>query len=327
MAMILPLLLVILLAALFAWLATRAWRARSALVRWPGLALSGLLALALAVVAVVGLIGIYRLNVAPYRYTVSDVQVAMTPENIARGEKLAHICIDCHSSTGDLPLDGSAFDFLADPSAPPVGSLWGPNLTSGGRLKDWSDGEILRALREGVGKDGRPLVIMTSQAFKYMSDEDAQALVAYLRSQPAVERDLPRRDLNLLGAIFFGAGLFPTSAQEPITAPVVAPAPGSEAYGEYLVYATGCRDCHGENLDGVVQNGPPGLSAPNLLTSMPAWEEAKFLALFRSGKLPNGRGVDPMVMPWKSYGETFTDQDLKDIYNYLHGLPALGVTE
>lgn len=321
MSTILPLLLLVFLTVLFAWLATRAWRSRRAWVRWPGLVLSGLLALLLAGVTMLGLIGLYRLNVAPDRYTVSDMQVAMTQENIARGERLSNICIDCHASSGALPLDGSSMDFLGDPSAPPVGTLWGPNLTPGGRLKDWSDGEILRALREGIGKDGRPLIIMASQAFKHMSDEDAQAIVAYLRSQPAVERDLPERDLNLLAAVLVGGGMFPTSAQPPITAPVVAPAAGSPDYGKYLVSATGCADCHGERLDGVVTGGGPGVAAPDLTASMPAWQEEEFFTFFRSGKLPGGRAVDPMAMPWNSYDKAFSDQDLKDIYTYLHSLP------
>ena len=82
-------------------------------------------------------------------------------------------------------------------------------MTPGGPLKDWSDGEIVRAIREGLDRDGRPLLIMPSDAFHHLSDDDVQNLVAYLRSQPAVQHATPARDMNLLGLILVGAGLFP----------------------------------------------------------------------------------------------------------------------
>ena len=307
------------LAAFFGWLATRAWRSRSAIVRWPGLVLSGLLSLILVAVTLVALLGFYRLGVAPYRYTVSDVAVAMTPEQVARGEDLAHLCADCHSSAGQLPLDGSAENFLAGPGVPPLGELWATNLTPGGPLKDWTDGEIIRAIREGVDNNGRPLFAMPSMGLHAMSDADAQALVAYLRSQPAVERDIPDRNLNVLAALFVGAGMVPSSAMEPITAPVAHPELGTAEYGRYLTQAFGCIDCHGERLDGVplVSMAPGGI---NLTTTVPQYGEADFIRLFREGVHPSGRPIDSAAMPWKSYSEAFTDEELSSLYIYLHGL-------
>ena len=78
------------------------------------------------------------------------------------------------------------------------------------------DGEIVRAIREGIDRDGRPLIAMPSQAYRNFSDADAEALVAYLRSQPAVDNPQPARNLNVLAALFLGTGLFPTSAQPPV---------------------------------------------------------------------------------------------------------------
>lgn len=322
MANVISVIVLAALALLFIWLATRALRARRGFVKWPGLVLSGLLALVFLAVTVVSVLGFYRLNNSPYKYQVSNVQVSMAPEKVARGERLAHICIDCHSSTGSLPLDGSKEDFLKSPGAPPVGSMWASNLTPGGPLKDWTDGEIIRALREGIDKNGRPLVIMPSMAFHSFSDDDAAALVAYLRSQPAVERDLPERDLNVLGAVFFGAGMFPTSAQTPITQPVVAPPPGTPEYGQYLVKSTGCQDCHGPNLDGVV-SGPGPSGAPNLTVAVPNYSDADFNNLFRNGVAFGGRKIDPLNMPWMIYGQAFSDEEIHDIYTFLRSLPRV----
>ncbi len=65
--------------------------------------------------------------------------------------------------------------------------------------------------------------------------------------------------------LFIGAGLAPTSAQPPITQPIVAPAEGASAdYGQYLVSILGCRLCHGENLTGGKVGGPGPPAGPNL---------------------------------------------------------------
>ncbi len=317
MANIFSVVFLVVLAGFFIFLAARSLRARRAWVKWPGLVLSGLLALIFLAVTAVALVGFFRLNVASHRYTVSDIQVSMTPENIARGERLAHICTDCHASAkGSLPLDG--LDLLANTAdAPPIGTLIGTNLTPGGPLAGWSDGEIIRAIREGIDKGGKPLLGMPSVAFRHMSDEDVQALVAYLRSQPEVENNLPDRNLNILGALFVGLGQFPSSAQPPITGPVTAPPRGTARYGDYLVRAFGCEDCHGPDLDGAgVMMG----SGVNLTLIAPGWNEDQFIQLFRSGTSPSGRKIEPEAMPWQAYNEAFSDDELRDIYTYLHSL-------
>ena len=315
---LLGLLVLLLLAIFFFWLAARAGRVRRGWLRWPARLLAGLLGLLLLLVSGVAGYGLYQLNVPPYSYSLSNLKAAGTPEQLARGEHLAHICVDCHSSTGSLPLDGSKDNLFA--GSLPLGTLYAPNLTPGGSLKNWSDPEILRALREGVGRDGRPLLGMTSEPFSHLSDADALALVAYLRAQPAVQRSLPERDLNLLMAIFTGAGLAPTAAQPPITAPVTAPAAGTPQYGRYLVYTTGCRDCHGPNLTGTTNPFVP--AGPNLTKAIAAWNEAQFLTFMRTGVNNTGRPVDTARMPWQSFRQVFSDADLRDLFSYLRALPA-----
>jgi mono/diheme cytochrome c family protein len=313
---IIGLIILVALAVGFVWLARRAWRSRSALVRWGGTFLSGLVALLLAVVAFVAAIGLYKLNVAPYRYTASDIKINATQEDIARGQRLAAGCADCHSTAGIVPLDGSKDNFVA--GGPPMGILYAPNLTPGGPLKDWTDGEIIRAIREGVDKNGRPLVIMPAPVFHYLSDADVQQIVAFLRSQPAVNRDVPERNLNLLAALFIGSGMFSTSAQPPITQAIIAPPKGTADYGAYLVNATGCKDCHGVNLTGGTPGGF-GPVGPNIAALVPNWNEQGFVQTFRNGVDPTGHQLSD-EMPWKSYSKMFTDDELKDLYSYLHGL-------
>jgi len=305
------------LAALFGFLVTRAWGAKNAVLKWGGVTVTGLLTLILIALLVFSLIGFYKLN-AQHDNPVSEVKVAGTPEQIARGEKLVKICLGCHSPNGQLPLTGQ--NFFAE-GGPPIGILYAPNLTPT-HLKDWSDGEIIRAIREGVHKNGRALIIMPAEVFRHLSSEDVQSLVAFLRAQPAVEPDTSPTQFNTLGALFTNLGPFQTR-QEPV-GNVTAPPEGPTAdYGAYLVSVIGCTSCHGANLEGIdpsQTNGPP--PGPNLTRVIPNWTEEEFMTFFRTGQLPSGSTIGEL-MPWKDINDFATDDDLKAMYAYLHSLPPV----
>jgi len=170
---------VALLTLLLAWLTRCAWRARRALIKWPGAILAGLLSVICLVVTLLPLMGVYRIY-GPSVAAAADLQIAGTPDQRERGQRLATLCAGCHSSTGSLPLDGAASDMTEGS----LGVLYPSNLTPGGPLRGWTDGEIVRAIREGIHQSGRSLLLMPSSQYRAMSDDDAQALVAYLRSRP-----------------------------------------------------------------------------------------------------------------------------------------------
>ena len=68
------------------------------------------------------------------------------------------------------------------PFARPWGVSVSRNLTPRG-LKDWSDAEIARAIREGKSRDGSPLKPpMAFDWYRNINDEDMVAIVAYLRT-------------------------------------------------------------------------------------------------------------------------------------------------
>ncbi len=314
---VLGVLLLLGIAALFGWLAWRAWHARRAIIRWPAGIAASLLAFVFAAIAVVALLGFYRMYQRQSN-PVAAVKVAASADQIAHGQRMAAMCIECHSSTGKLPLDGSKANMAE--GGPPVGVFYAPNLTPAGPLKDWSDGEIIRAIREGVHKSGRALLIMPSQGFTGMSDEDVQALVAYLRTQPAVQRDLPEVQPNVLAALFVGSGLFQTSVQPPIAGPSVAPQAGvTPEYGAYLVGFSGCRDCHGKNLEGRTASGQlEAPSAPNLRDPAGKWQAPDFVKTFRTGVTPEGMQL--IEMPWQDYNSALTDEELQAIHAYIVSL-------
>lgn len=303
---------------LFGFLTYRAIRARRRWVKLAGGIPAALLALLFSAGTVLAFVGYGKVN-AQRPNPVPQLTAQMTPQLIANGERFARTCAGCHSSNGQLPLTGQ--NFFAD--GPPIGTLWAPNLTPA-HLGAWSDGEIVRAIREGVKKDGTSTIIMPASAFRNLSDEDVLSLVAYLRSQPPVEPNSPPRQFNVLGAIML-ATLFPNeifTAQPPITQAVVAPPRGPTAeYGNYLIHL-GCQDCHGENYAGRApsEDGPPG-GGPNLTTVSQRLSEEQFVTLLRTGAYPDGEKLSE-EMPWQEF-EKLSDDDFRALYRYLASLAPL----
>lgn len=306
----------IVLIVLFGWLASRAWRSKRRILKWVGVVVAGLLTLVLTLALVVALIGFYQLNAA-HNNPVANVKVAGTPAQIARGERFAQLCAGCHATTEKPPLVGGP-NFGAD--SPPLGTLYPPNLTPT-HLKDWSDGEILRAVREGVHKSGRSLIIMPAELFHNISDADAQSIVAYLRAQSPAVPDTPPTNINVIGALIVGTGAPLLAAQAPIAQAMTTPPVGTTEYGQYLVSVVGCRSCHGDNLAGGTPGfGPP--PGPNLTTIVPKWSEAEFFNAIRNGVDPKGAKISD-EMPWKSISAFATDDDLKAMYAYLKTLTPI----
>ena len=125
--------------------------------------------------------------------------IALADSLIERGEYLASImdCTGCHTpgalaGAPDLEryLAGSNIGF----QLPGLGVFYPPNLTADADtgLGKWSEDEIMLAVRGGLRPDGRELVpIMPWPSYSALTDEDAQALAAYLKSLPATKFQAP----------------------------------------------------------------------------------------------------------------------------------------
>ena len=306
----------VLVLILFVWLVRRIWRVKRPALRWLAVVPAGIVTLIMAAVLGLALLGYAKLN-AKHDNPPTAIQVTSTPDVIARGEKLAYVCASCHSSPpGQLPLTGQNFG----ESGPPVGTLYAPNLTPV-HLAEWTDGEIARAIREGIHKNGRSLIIMPSAGFRNLSDADLRAILAYLRAQPATGPPSPATHINLLGAAMIGA--FPLlSAQPPISAAVSAPPEGATAeYGRYLSNVLGCAECHGHDLKGMSAGGPGPPPGPDLTRLSMTWSEADFIVAIRSGKTPDGRTLGS-GMPWKDISTFASDEDLRALYLFLSMLQS-----
>ena len=302
-------------AALLAWSSLRAWRAKNGFLRWCGTSLAALLSTAVTSVSVIMILGLVKLHArsAP----APDLRVVGTPEQIQRGQAISNgFCSGCHSKTGTLTggLD------IGDDFPVPIGSFVSSNLTPAGQLSHWSDGDIFRAIRSGMDRDGGWLIIMSYTNSGKLSDDDTLAVIAYIRSLPAAgkQTENPPDHLNLLGIMMLGAGMLPRG--KPVSTGVItAPPKGSTLqYGEYILSYQDCRACHGDKLTGGVpgQLGPLG---PDL-NLVKGWKFEDFIATMRSGVDPNGHELGKQ-MPWRPVGR-MGDDELRAVYEYLTHLPG-----
>jgi mono/diheme cytochrome c family protein len=206
-----------------------------------------------------------------------------------------------------------------------------PNLTpgAGGVGATNTDEDWVRAIRHGVGHDGRGLILMPSRVWYYLSDDDLADIIAYLKSLPPVDNEVPKTELGPLGRVMMTLGQLPPEATAPDVTVIdhngsrpVAPQPGvTPEYGKYLTRP--CTLCHGINFNGQIIRIDAEYLAPNLTPGgeLQFWSEEDFATTLRTGVTPGGKQLKS-AMPWKYFGQ-MTDDELKAVWLYLQSLPAL----
>jgi mono/diheme cytochrome c family protein len=295
------------------------------ILKWAGIVLGVLAGLIAAALVVIYFASQSRLNRV---FEVPD-ETVLVPADAVSVEQGRHIfqfrgCEACHGEK----LEGLVY--LNDPA---VGLVISSNLTSGkgGVGGGMSDADWVRAIRHGVRPDGTGYLFMPSTEFYFLSDEDLGDVIAYIKSMPPVDNELPASKILFTGRIvmtlvkditFIPAELIPHDAARP-----TAPEPGiTPEYGEYLTYS--CKVCHGLTMSGGVIPGFPSdwPPAPNITfgggSALPTWTEQDFINTIRTGVTPNGRELRAQYMPWGSY-KFMTDDELKAVWVYLMSLPKL----
>lgn len=303
----------------------------------------------IAVLAIVALaaIGVSYLSLRkPAQRPASTEKIEATPERIARGKYLvSHVtlCIDCHSERTlayGLPVKPGregVGGFVWDPKSKFPGTLAAANLTPDHDtgLGKWTDGEILRAIREGVDREGNALFpIMPYGHYRAMSDDDAKAIVAYLRTLQPQRYEKPKKNLDV--PLNFVEKFIP----EPLNAPVANVDPSDHlAYGKYLTTIAACGECHtpkddkGKAVPGMEFAGGFEMQTPFFrvvtanITPHPSTyigraSREEFIARFKSfeqmnaSNAPQAEPGKNTLMPWLSYSG-MSPTDLGAIYDYL----------
>jgi mono/diheme cytochrome c family protein len=234
--------------------------------------------------------------------------IATDSASIAQGRHLAQTrgCIGCH---GDQ-LQGEVFG--EDPLA---GRAIAANLPK--LARDAGPAVFERAIRHGIGSDGRALYSMPAYNFVHLNDADVAALYAYARSLPVTDNKLPS---GWLGFPRIAIALGQDAAIPGFLDKVPAlrwqghpnPAVGR---GEYLAM-TSCTECHGFGLRGDDPFAPPGKGAPDLAL-VASYSKADFTRLMRSGKGAGNRELRLMSRVARGRFVHWTDAEVDDLYAFL----------
>lgn len=248
---------------------------------------------------------------------VRPVADATDAQALERGRYLyaSRGCADCHGASGGGRVfvdDGAGL------------RIKGPNITAapGGVVAGYRPEDWVRAIRHGVAPSGRPLLIMPSEDYNRLTDQDLAALVAHVRALPPAQGTGAEVVLPLPARLAYGFGVMRDAAAK-IDHTLPPPAPVAEgetvAHGAYV--AAMCLGCHGPQLaGGRIPGAPPDWpAAPGLrpgagsALATYATPEA-MLAMFRSGRRPDGSAIQ--VMPFESLRE-LSEVDVRALHLYL----------
>ncbi len=272
----------------------------------------------------------------PAQRELTDLRIESTPERVERGRYLAHHvsgCMHCHTAHDDSKRshprtgpDGAGGACMGKEFGLP-GELCIPNITPDQEtgIGAWTDDEILRAIREGISRDGRALFpMMPYGVYREMSDGDAHSIVAYLRSMEPVRNPRPRPT-----KIDFPVSFLIELEPKPVSVQVAAPSRGDElAWGKYMATISGCRECHLDGKGGEEFPTSAGVVRTANITThetgvLPPTADA-FVRLFYSyqdGALPDGVSEnDYTVMGWHDYAH-MEESDLRAIHAYFLTVP------
>lgn len=285
-----------------------------------GILIGGLVGLIVVVLAAVYFVTDSRLN-ETYDVQVETIPVSTDPTTITRGLYLVNtigFCVECHGKN----MSGQVFD-----DGPLIGRLAVSNLTPGrgGVGDEYTTEDWVRAIRHGVGRDGKSLISMPSHVYYHFSDADLAAIVAYLENLPAVDNELPQTEFGPMARLFIltDSSLLPASVIDHDAPRPAAPEPGVTAeYGGYL--AVSCRLCHGEDLAGGSEPGAGLNLTPG--GNLGHWTEEEFISTMRSGVTPEGNTIDRELMPFDLLGQ-LNEQELRAIWLYLQSLPPVETPE
>ena len=290
-------------------------------LRIVGIVFASIVGVIVLAVGTIYLLSAHHLN-RLYRVIPPALSIPSDSATLERGRGLATArlgCSGCHGADfgGSVVID-----------AMPFGRFVAPNLTRGrgGIGGQFNDTDWVRAVRYGVRPDGRPLLFMPSNDFSNLGAEDLAAVIAWVKSVPPVDRQMPPSAVGPIGRMLMATGKITLLAAEQVDLEAGLPVPPSAGptadYGRYIVSTAGCRDCHGPTLGGgKFAGGPDDPPARDITPSgIGQWSEADFIRALREGKRPDGTPINPF-MPWKSLG-LMSDDELRAIYAYLRTVPA-----
>jgi mono/diheme cytochrome c family protein len=239
-------------------------------------------------------------------------------------------CGNCHTPIGpegpvaDMELAGRLLEDI-EPFTAYAANIT-PDKDTG--IGDWTDEEIVTAIREGKRPDGTIIgPPMPIGLYRGLSDTDVEAIVAYLRQIPPVRNEVPSSTYRIP---------LPDSYGPPVGSVPDVPRGPTVAYGTYLAGPAGhCIECHTPMVDGHPDfdnqlgaggfefHGPWGVSVSANLTPHPdgiaEYTDEDLVQMITTGTRPDGSEMFPPM--GYHYYANITPDDLKAIIAYLRSLP------
>jgi cytochrome c553 len=273
-------------------------------LRWAGYALGGLVVLLLVAAAAVWLISSQRLHA---EVTAKPDRLARpTPAQLADSERQGRVlgCFSCH---GEGLRGNKMFDERN------VGTIWASNLTQVAARA--SDEQLARAIRQGIGADGRSLFIMQSEVFQHLTDQEVTALIAMIRAQPRGGAETPPNVYGPLGRLGIVMGRFKSSPTLVDEYSMIEPIRVGRQYDPgHRLAVLDCSGCHNADLSG--KEAKPGEMSPDLAIAG-AYDLPRFKTLLRTGKPAGGQKLKLMGSVARSDLSHMTDPEIEQLYAYL----------
>jgi cytochrome c553 len=274
------------------------------LLRWTG-AVLGVLILLLALAAA-------YVWIASTRQLGSTIEakpeklVVPTAAELADGPRQLKIlgCVSCH---GEGLRGRMMFE------EPKVAQVYAPNLTL--VAAQATDQQLAQAIRQGIGHDGHPLMVMPSAQYSRLTDGEVAALISAIRVQPRGGRQTPPIKLGPLGRIGLATGKFQTQPEKVSAYAQSLPADLGPRFarGRHLA-VTACSECHGAALNG--GEPQPDLKAPGL-SMVGAYDLPAFVRLLRTGVPSSGKQLTLMEEVAKADFSHLTDKEIAVLHAYL----------
>ncbi len=255
-----------------------------------------------------------------------DLNAIAMERAVARGQHLVEsrfVCVECHGANfgGGTMVDD-----------PLVGQLLGPNLTlgKGSRTLEYTMADWDRMVRHGVRPDGTP-GLMPSDDFVGMADRELSDIVAYIRSLPPVDAEVPPVSLGPLLVVLCATGEMEIEADKVLSHPVEHPVdpPEVAATAEFGAHAAQvCTGCHRSNFEGgPIVGAPPDWAPARNITphaeGIQGWTYEQFVAALRESKRPDGTALREPMTKMAPYAAKMSDTELQGLWAYLQTVPAV----
>lgn len=256
----------------------------------------------LILVALIAVYGLSEISLRKHWPKAPNSMAASTDVGAAaRGERIATIygCHDCHGPD----LTGRTFvDEM------PVARVTGANVALA--MAHQSDGDLARAIRQGVAADGRGLWVMPSDSFAALTDAETADLIAHLRTIKSA--GTPKK--TIVAGPFIRVGILMgqlKSAPQALAdgAPTLFDGGPGVAQGRLLVRA--CMECHGRDLKGAKDVGSPDLKVAA------SYDIAHFSRLLRTGVAANDKKLGLMSEVAPGRFNAFSDEEIAALHAYL----------